>query len=180
MLLFVRALRAILAVAVAAGASALALGLTASSAGAAYKGCDTAISSSTLVPGEHATVEGDDDCFEHQSPVHVGIDPPGTTLGGGTSSPTGAVSVNVTIPPGSSLGSHTIKMSGADPAGAAVTYSIPVTIVASVGSSTTTSGALAFTGHDEGILIAIGAALMAVGVGVTAATRRRRRARAIG
>jgi hypothetical protein len=180
MLPFVRALRAVLAVVVAAGASALALGLTASSAGAAYKGCDTAISSSTLVPGEHATVEGDDDCFEHQSPVDVGIDPPGTTLGGVTSSPTGAVSANVTIPPGSSLGPHTITMSGAGPAGTAVTYSIPVTIVASVSRSSTSSGALAFTGSDEGILIAIAAALMAIGLGVTTATRRRRRARAIG
>jgi hypothetical protein len=179
MLPYVRALRAIVMFGVAFGVPAAAIGATASSAGAAYKGCNTAISSSTLVPGEHATVEGDDDCFEHEVPVGVGIDPT-ITLGSFTSTKTGSVTGGVTIPPGTKLGPHTISLNGADPAGVAVTYSIPVTIVASVTSGSTSSGALAFTGSDEGILIGLGAALMAVGAGVTAATRRRRRARAAG
>lgn len=180
MLPYVRALRAVLVFGVACGVPAAAIGATATSAGASYKGCNTAISSSTLVPGEHATVEGDDDCFEHDSPVNVGLGPT-TTLGSFASTKSGSVTAGVTIPAGARLGPSTITLNGPDPAGVATTYSIPVTIVAALTSSSgSRAGALAFTGHDEGILIGIGAALMAVGVGVTAATRRRRRARMIG
>jgi hypothetical protein len=171
----IRALRAVLVCVAACGAPAAVIAATAPSAGAAYFGCDTSISNSTLVPGQKFTVAADGDCFHSDSPVDVGIKDPPAVLGDSTSSSSGSLNASVAVPAGFPLGQHTVTMTGPNALGSSVTYSLPVTIVSSVTTSAKTSGSLPFTGSDEGILIGIGAALMALGVGLTAATRRHRR-----
>ena len=79
-----------------------------------------------------------------------------------------------TIPPGTSLGAHTLAAMGTAPSGRTRVAYAAINVV-SAGTNTTTTGALPRTGSDNGRLVAVGGALILLGGAALAGSIKSRR-----
>ena len=138
-------------------------------AGAGYSGCSDSLAVSTAVPGQSDSVAADGDCFDPDTSVTVTLASPPAVVGSGTSVSDGSFSDSFVIPATDPLGHHTVTMTGLSLTGTQQVLTLDLTLVATQ-SAAASSGGLAFTGADAGILLGIAAALMALGAGLTTAS----------
>lgn len=161
--------------------AALSIVAYAPAAGAAYKGCEQSISTSTPAPGQNVTVSAVGDCFLPNTQVTVTIDCSPGPLGTFTANSASGVTATVAIPSDCPLGEQTIKVSGTNVFGGKQVLSYPVTVtiggaqaVNEVPTTTGTGTGLPFTGNSgTGMFLGIVAALMVMGAGLVVGARRR-------
>lgn len=96
------------------------------------------------------------------------------SLGTFTADANGNIITEVTIPPGTSLGAHTLAAMGTAPSGRSRVAYAAINVV-SAGTNTTTTGALPRTGSDNGRLVAVGGALILLGGAALAGSIKSRR-----
>ena len=176
-----RSVRVAAAAAAVTVAPLLAVAATAGSANAAYVGCSVAVSSTSLVPGQSASVDAEGNCFAPGTAVTVTIESTPVVVATGTSAGDGSFSASFVVPTSLPLGDHTLVLSGTNLLGHPQVLSVSITLVASAAeaaASSSGSGVLAFTGQNSGTWLAIAAALMALGAALTVSLRRRRSTRA--
>ncbi len=105
------------------------------------------------------------------------------TLGTTTAKDDGSISKTVTIPVDTTLGTHTISVSGTDPSGKAATHSVTIEVSETEGSTVTTVGSsgtgsdLPFTGSSSTLpTLGLGFVLIGSGIGIALGRRRHRTA----
>jgi hypothetical protein len=123
---------------------------------------------SSVGPGGSLTVSGDG--FVPNSSIVVTLHSAPVTLAVATADPTGAFSVNVTIPSDTVPGTHVIVAT--DPDGDSASTDLVVTGTA---VSVAASPSLPFTGADIAALTGVGAIALALGGMLILTSRRRRR-----
>ena len=117
--------------------------------------------------------------FQPSETVTLTLDGTSNVLRTATTDATGALSVSLTLPTGTSLGTHSIVATGAsgDTATTAITVAgscaVPVAAISPSGLAFSPSG-LAFTGADIAAIVGVGSLALGVGGMLMLATRRRR------
>ena len=143
------------------------------------KGTDT-----TAVPGEEIVVSGNG--FLPYSTVSIVVYSTPIVLGTVTTDGAGAFSTAVTVPADLEAGAHSLVAYGVDPAGAAHSLQLDITVAAAtqpvaaapttaVQVSSTAGGSLAFTGFSPLPFVVVGAVLLLAGLVLVVGVRSRRR-----
>jgi large repetitive protein len=162
--------------AIVAGTITLAPALHAGAEG--YGTLDTGtVTDKTPAPGQavDVVISG----FKPKSDVTLVLHSDPVVLGTFAADDQGVLRVNVTIPPGTVAGGHSIVATGVNPQGDPVTASIAITVPSSSGTTTTTSppgsGGLFLprTGSDIAAVVTVGGILVMVGAATVTAVRRR-------
>jgi 5'-nucleotidase len=133
------------------------------------------LSSGDVAPGGSVTVT--DQGWQPDSTVDLSLHSTPVALGTATTGDDGSFSKTVTIPADTTLGVHTIEITGTDANQQPATHSVEVDVVSAEGTTVTTvhtsgtGGTLPFTGGSTLPLLFIAVSLL--GGGVAMAARRR-------
>jgi hypothetical protein len=134
------------------------------------------VTDDTPAPGQTITLEVDG--FAPSTAVNVTLRPDGVVLGAFIADADGRVLGTLTIPSGLSEGPRAVVASGTGPGGVPVEAAVPITIVRTWATPTTTPtspgrGLLPRTGTDVAATVTVGGVLIVVGAASARAARRR-------
>ena len=143
---------------IAFAACAMTILVTAPAAHASYSG-DGGVSLDPTSPHAGSMLTIDSAGWKADSDVTVTLHSTPVVLATVAANTNGAVHTAAQIPSGTATGSHTLELTGTDPAGAPRTVSTPITIAGSGSSLPRTGAAIAALILVGGVLFAVGAAL---------------------
>ena len=129
------------------------------------------VSSSTVTAGGQITISGNG--WKAGSTVTLTLNSTPVALGTATVDASGAFTKTVTIPADTTAGTHTITVSGTDPAGAPRTVSVTITVSAAATTAAPAASTLPRTGSSSMPITLAGLALLVLGALLVLQGRRR-------